>query len=280
MMRDVVVEAVSRVGRLSGVLVLMLMVGCTSLKLDQPKGFKDGDWLTEGESSSRTNATNQQVELPMEAQWVYNAAAGFGNVTPLLVGDVVLAANRKGEVHAINFETGKKAGVKGFGHSIESTPVVEGGVLYIASAWGKKAIQAYDLQRGTEIWSRKGIPIEAGLLLHQDILLFVDMVSNVVAFDKKEGTTRWQHRLDSLVSVHAAPVMSDEHNVVVVDDQGKMVSFKIDNGQVNWTLDLETPVYATPASLDGVLLRSHNTRTDLCCRCLRRAYLVGIRITR
>lgn len=221
--------------------------GCRALRVDRSEVTVEAAWLTEGDGVQRRNLTASEIRPPLEAAWIYNAAAGFGTVSPLVLRQLVLVATRKGEVHAIRLDDGKKEGVDGFGESIEGTPLVQGGLLFVPVAAGRRALVAYDLTTGSTAWKVKGPPVEASLLPLDEGFVAVDVAATVRRYEPTEGAVRWQQELGEGLSVHAAPVLAHGH-IIVADDQGRLVALDPADGAVEWTEALGAPVYTTMAA--------------------------------
>ncbi len=243
-------------------LLALAAFGCQSLKLERPRAVTDADWLTEGDSPLRQHAADVALDPPLEEAWVYNAGGGFGAVSPLILRDVVLVANEKGEVHAIDLETGKKRGQENFGEAIHASPVVGEGVLYVPLAWGGTVLRAYDLARATDRWRIRGVPIEAGLFLREKTLYTIDVESRLFAYDVQTGTPRWQLTLDSMATVFASPVTTASGHMVVADDRGSVLCLDPEDGTEVWRQALRSPVQVTPAS-SGERLYLSTTRGRL-----------------
>src|SRR5690554_2327287 len=118
--------------------------GCRILKIDQTFRGDSHVWITEGGTNTRSNATVLAVNPPLKQVWSYNALAAFGPGPPLVADGIVFVANRQGELHAIDLQSGKRRGTASFGKAIEGTPVIADGVVYVSVAWKGKAVQAYD----------------------------------------------------------------------------------------------------------------------------------------
>lgn len=241
---------------------VVLLGGCKALRLDGAHRVHTSDWLTEGDSPLRQHRLEVPLDPPLEAGWVYNAASAFGPGSALLLGDAVVVAGRNGEVHAIHAQTGKRLGMQDFGETVEGTPVIDDGMLYLPLAWGKKTLLAYDLNAARETWMVRGKPLEAGLLLVAQTLVSVDVEGVVRAYNARTGVEAWHHPLGDRVSVQATPLAVGDDRVVVVNDQGQVTALRIADGGLLWQRALATPVYAAPAS-DGTLLFVPTTRGRL-----------------
>ena len=226
---------------------LLLFAGCKALKVEHAGVATEGDWLTEGFSAQRSHATEVEVEPPLEQAWVYNAGAAFGPGSPLLLGNAVLVATRKGEIHAIEFETGKRIGVDSFGDLVEGTPVIQNGVMFIPVGWGRRSLYAYDLSSGNTRWKLKGEPIATGLLALDDGFVAVDAMAWVRRYDPTNGAVLWEQALGDRTMVHTTPVLAGER-IVVVDDRGEVVALDPADGSIQWREALSSPVYTSIAA--------------------------------
>ena len=231
-------------------LLLLALPGCRVLQLTRPAVTTPQDWLTEGATPERAWAVETDVRPPLEEAWVYDADAGFGTVSPLLLGDVVLVATRQGEVHGINLVTGKREGSSEFGEAVEGTPVVQDGILYVPNAWGRKTLFAYNLHHGKTLWKSEGTPVEAGLLLLDGTLYAADVEGVLRAIDAEDGEVLWEETLDTMTTIHAAPLRAGQGCIVVADDRGRVRA--LSTGQATdrflWQQELTAPVYNTPAA--------------------------------
>ena len=233
--------------------LVFCVAGCASIRFDTPGNTAPTDWLTEGDSNSRIQRADISLPPPLVEAWSYNAGAGFGRVSPLLLQDAVIVATRKGEVHAIDWESGKKRGLKGFGESIEGTPVVAGDHIFVPVAWGRKVLHAYDLRTGRARWVKRDIPVEAGLLVNEGSLLVADIESNVRALNLQTGEEQWVWKGDSKATIYAAPVLVRPDLLVVADEHGLITGLDPLAGKEKWQIELELPVLRSFAAKNDKL---------------------------
>lgn len=225
----------------------VLLAGCRALQVDRAAVVSADDWLTEGATPERTHAYPGPVAPPLQELWDYNAGAGFGAVSPLIVGETVLVATRKGEVHAIDLSTGRKAGMNDFGEAVEGTPVVLSGTLYVPLAWGRRVLYAYDLALGRTRWRVEGDPIQAGVLALPGSVVVADAGGHVRALAPSDGSERWAHALEEGRGVVATPVLAGGR-ILVADDQGGVAALDPGSGALSWARQLDAPVYAAFAA--------------------------------
>jgi outer membrane protein assembly factor BamB len=160
----------------------------------------------------------------------------------------VFVATRKGEVHAVTLEDGRKRGAKGFGQSIEGSPLIHGTTLFVPSAWGRPFLTAYDMTGGDKLWTWREVAIESSLLLHDGVLVAADVEGRVHAFDPETGDVVWTYSPDSVDTIIAGAVAPVQGRVVVSSTSGIVTCLYTDDGSTAWTTNVGGPVYATPAA--------------------------------
>lgn len=229
------------------VLALAVVSGCGSIQVQSSQVRSAQGWLTEGESAQRTNAVHTRITPPLELKWDLNIGAGFGVISPIIVDELIFIANRKGEIHAVEFATGRRMGQSAFGESIEGTPVYENGNLYIPVGWGRSSLIAYDLLGGKTRWKVKGTSISSGLLTYADVVIAADDDGVVRAHRKTDGEIDWMVSLGEGVGVKASPILAAGH-VIVIDDRGRVSALNAANGSSEWSVDLGAPVLSTPTA--------------------------------
>lgn len=242
-------------------LTISLIVGCGSLQVPSSLVRSGQGWLTEGESVQRTNAVETPLEPPLELIWDLDVGAGLGTISPLIVDEIVFVANRKGEVHAVELATGRRAGQSSFGDSIEGTPAYHGGVLYVPIGWGRRSLVAYDVLSGQRRWTARGAPISSGLLLYADAVIAADDDATVHSYRMTDGQIEWTLELGEGAGVKASPVLADG-SVIVADDRGGVFAVNPVDGSIDWTADVGSPVQSTPSS-DGASIYIATTRGQL-----------------
>lgn len=228
--------------------VIIVISACNSLQIQQPFNISDADWLVSGSTPQRPYAVDVFLDPPLVNEWQYNAGGGFGPGSPLIMGNYVFVATRNGEIHAIDFDTGKKRGQKSFGDAIEGSPVIHDGVLYVPVEWGGRPVQAYDLASANARWKVKTIPIDAGLVLVDDRLIGADIEGNVRAYDIQNGEILWEKKLGERIGVHAAPILTTGGLVAIAGDNGQVFGLDVQDGETAWWVELPSPVYDAPAS--------------------------------
>lgn len=242
-------------------LACMFLAGCHALHLESSEIRGEDGWVTEGDSPLRTNAVAWDLRPPLAERWAFDAGAGFGALSPLIADEILFVATRQGDVIAVELESGRRAGQASFGESIEGTPVLDGGMLFVPVGWGRRALIGYNLLRGSTMWKVNGAPINAGLVTYADVVISADADGMVRAYRKIDGAIDWETNLGDGVGVKAAPVLAGGF-VIVADDQGRIAALNPADGSPAWSASAGAPVLSTAAS-DGEALFVSTTRGRL-----------------
>ncbi len=212
----------------------------------------DPVWPVEGGSALRSNAVPDQVNPPLQLRWRFNAQAGFGVVSPLILGDALLVATRKGEVHAVDLESGKRFGRDEFGDAIEGTPAHVDGLLVVPVAWGGRAVRASDLLTGNRLWRVGDIPVSSGLTVWGDFVLAGDVEGYVRAWRLLDGEEAWSVQLDERAGIYSTPVLIGD-TLVVANDRGRVTALNPSDGTFFWSEDAGAPVQVSLAATEDMV---------------------------
>ena len=243
----------SRLLTFYSLLLILLFSGCNALQLGQPLRVEPGDWTTAGGSGARMNTTDADLTPPLERAWRYDADGAFGPAAAVAADGMLIVATKKGEIHAVDIETGRRRGLGNLKEPVTGSPVLTNRILYAPIADGKRTLIAYDIERGARAWSARLGPVEAGLLLDGGTLVAAGLDGRVHGLDPASGEARWTATPDSAAGFFAAPVTLAEGQVAVADDRGRVTALDVQTGATLWTRDIGLPVYETPASGDGRL---------------------------
>ena len=232
-------------------LALASLAGCQTIQFERPQNLTATDWPTDDGDAMRSRMHEDSLALPLELAWQYSANAGFGPGSPLILQDRVLIANRKGEIHTVELETGRSRGFKQMGDVIEGSPLIHEGTLYIPAAWGRKVLIAFDLSRGVNRWRKEGVPFATSLMAHNDLILGIDVEGTLRAFDAADGEEAWSLSIGDHLSVEASPVRLSSTDILIADVEGRIHRVNLEDRAVVWTRDVGAPIYTTPAVSDA-----------------------------
>ena len=132
-------------------------------------------------------------------------------------------------------------------YSLEATPLVKDGVMYITT--GNDDVFALNAKTGEILWERwSGIDQKItsvccgwdnrGLAMGEGMLFLGQLDANIVALDIKTGKARWEHEypnLNGAPSTLGPGLLSTAGNLVFTgDDQGNLIAYSADQGKILW----------------------------------------------
>jgi len=238
----------------ASLLMAIALSSCQTIQFNRPTNTSEKDWLVDGYTQNRSRAVDADLTLPLSQAWEYNAAAGFGPGSPLVLDNVVLVATRKGEIHSIELETGRKRGFKSFGDGIEGSPAIQDGQMFVASAWGKRILSSFNLKTGAYTWRKRGVPIESGIVVSNGLIVAADVFGAVRAYESKTGADVWSTSIGERISVQSALLLTDPTSVFVADDSGVATLLSLDTGAIKWQTQLDGPAYEGSSALGNLIV--------------------------
>ena len=200
---------------------------------------------------------------------IAESATLMGASNPAVSGDNVIAAYNSGEIFDLRVQNGRvlwnyslaaaaQVGALPAIADIRGLPVIDHGVVYAISHSGRMA--AIDQRSGDRLWETDigGIdtPVVAG-----DTLFVYGGDNQLIALSRANGRVMWISTLPKLVDpadkdsdrlVWAGPVLAGER-LWMVNSQGKLASFSLDNGLAADSIDIGSPVYLPPIIADRTL---------------------------
>jgi len=206
----------------------LALSGCRTLKLDPTPGFATA--MVDA-SSAAVGAYSSQDSLVQK--WSYNAEAGFGPVTPLVVDNYVIVPTRRGEIHAVDRQSGKRLGVKKFGDAINGTPAIRRDVLMVPLDYGeKRSLKGWNLTSAAKEFEIRMPAVVTDILLDDSRAYVVDANSKLWCLSTNTGADVWIRALDETVPVLAAPVRVSDDAIAVVDSWGGGWLIRSSDGEV------------------------------------------------
>jgi len=169
---------------------------------------------------------------------------------PVVVGDSLLVGSAKGDMIALDTQSGQVRWVTHLAAELVSTPVVSGGLLLVRTNDGR--LVALNHQTGAVIWTadhqmpnlflRGAAPVVV-----QDDTVYIGRESGFLeALSLQSGEKLWDARiatpsgrtdLERMVDIQATPVLADGR-LFVLSYNGRMVAINPANGNLIWAKDL------------------------------------------
>jgi outer membrane protein assembly factor BamB len=244
-------------------LVLLLVGGCSGLKLGRVVKTGPEDWNTFGGSSLRMNQSTASLHPPLREILQYNAQSGV-LATPLVRDSVLLVGTLQGELHAVNLRNGARLGYLVLDGSVIGTPVWSNGNVCIPLASGTETLVSYSLFGGTKNWSAKLGPIESSPALFERRLYVTTVGGFLYCVNVQDGTEVWKFQTDvdeKRKPIRSSPATNGEIVVFGCDDGG-IYAVECATGNQRWKIQTKRSIFASPVivqdrvfvgSLDGAM---------------------------
>jgi outer membrane protein assembly factor BamB len=155
-----------------------------------------------------------------------------GGCSPVIAGDLVLAATQEGHVSAFATANGEEVWHYRNDNLLFGSPAVANGVAVIADEAGM--VTAIDVETGREIWqSPAGGEVFATPAIADGIVFVATSAPALVAFDADTGDERWRRG----VGGESSPATADGVVYLGGDDQA-LRAIDAQTGEVRWSSPL------------------------------------------
>ena len=139
------------------------------------------------------------------------------------------------------------------GSSVESSPAVVGGVVYVGALWNGKNgfVYALNATNGSKIWQfATNSGVESSPAVVDGIVYIGSYIGQVYALNASSGFLIWSFNAGS--SVFPSPAV-DGGMVYVGSANGYMYALNATNGSPSWSYHTNGAILSSPAVVDGVV---------------------------
>ena len=227
-------------------------IGCVNLKLDHKFVVDDEDWVAEGGDQARHHATATVVDPPLVEKWRYDVGAGVGLAGALVIDGVILVGTRKGQIHALDLNDGKRVGRARFEAPIEGGMTYGNSLLYLPFIDKKKTIIAYNIYKGDQVWRISGAPVETSVYAGDSVAVIVDSDAIAKGVDPRNGDLLWEREIAKGTGIVASPV-EDNGRLILAVENGSIHKVETKTGKDVWVVEMGQPLYSTPSINDKSL---------------------------
>ena len=236
------------------IILLFVITGCPHYRLQIPSIHHDEHgWKMYGGCIERNNYSHESIIPPLDSLWEYDSEAGFSHSPAVASGNFLFVGNLRGEIHAVNIGTGRKAGVYHFGSSVIGTPCIDGDTVYVAVANDEDGLTAYNLTTGKIQWQAPIGDIETCPLLLDNKILITTLNGKLICLNKSTGGIIWTNEITSerkTKFIHSSPA-SDGNVIVFGTDGGILYAVDVKGGQLRWSTKTNSCIVASPAISNG-----------------------------
>ncbi len=228
---------------------LISLSGCgSSIRLARAIHHSGEDWLVFGRDGQHTNRASTVLNPPLKLLWAYDASAGFGSGSPIVVDSVVFIGTLTGELHAVELATGKRIGYTSLGSALVGAPAISNGRIVVACAMGDEPLVAFDLHYGDRLWKKNITSVETSPVTYGDKIFLAALDGVLYCLNKYSGNEIW--RFETKRSIHSSPA-TDGTMVVFGCDDGFLYAVDVDSGKQVWQFRTGASIFASPSISNG-----------------------------
>ena len=223
--------------------------GCMVLKLERPLKVTEADWPTFGRVPAHSNVATDTISPPLTLEWEHDITGSSGNGSPLVVDNIVIIGNLKGEVYAINASTGKRIGWVDVGEAIQGSPYVDNNVVIVAAANTRESLVMYDLLEGRTRWQRAYGDIEVSPVLYDNKIYFGNTEGIFYCVERSAGDMVWKFDIPENTThkgIRSSPA-AEGMIVVFGADDGSVYALDAAGGRLRWEISTNASIAASPS---------------------------------
>jgi outer membrane protein assembly factor BamB len=227
--------------RLAILLVLTQLSGCSTM----PSWF---DSVMGGEDNSSPPAELKPIKATAELERVWSAGIGSGsdgqfvNLLPVVVGDVLYAADRKGRVVALDAASGKQIWSVRIDAPVSAGPAAGGGLVLLGTS--NAEVIALDASNGAVRWTAQvGSEVLSVPQLDIDRVIVQTADGTIAGLDAKDGHQVWvSDRTVPVLTLRGTSTPVVTHGIVLAGfSTGKLVALSAEKGFVAWETSIAVP---------------------------------------
>ena len=233
------------------ILVAVLLSGCsTSLKLHLPLSHTPSDVLMFGKTPEHRFADTSAFTFPLSVVWEYDASAGFGSGSPIIVGNALIIGTLQGELHAVDMETGKNINSTKTYAPVSCSPAVYKKYLIVGTESINDNLLWIDTDNGGIEWSRNIGGVVASPIIKDSLLFAGGLDGRFYCFQAGFDAKNWS--FDTGSPIRSSPCAWKDL-VYCANSNGTVFAFDIDSGILRWKFGTHNAVFASLTVSDGKL---------------------------
>ncbi len=227
---------------LAAVCLLIAAAGCgSSLKLKTALTHSPTDIPMYGTTAARQFTDTSSFAFPLSMAWEYDASAGFGNNSPVVVGSTLMMGTLQGELHAVEITTGKRIKyIKNFS-PISSSAAVYQKYVIVGTESSADNLISFDTEDGDVRWTSSTGGTASSPLLAGDLLCVGGLDGQLYCFDVLYGKKRWT--IDTKSPIRSSPCSADSL-VFFANTKGEVFAANVNTGAHAWKYETGNAVFA------------------------------------
>jgi outer membrane protein assembly factor BamB len=211
-----------------------------------------GNPLVNGETIYAPNSDNKLYTLNTDGslQWTFSSQQPIWSQPVLTNDNVLVVASMDHNIYGVDPLNGEELWSLDTGGALVSTPTLgEDEIIYIGTL--NHQVLAINGASGRVVWTYDAPGwVWGSPTLFDDQLFIGDLEGTVIALDSISGSQLWS--VDTEGAITGGPLVKDDH-IYVANENGQVISFTLD-GTIQWTQNLEAPLYGSPVAAGDLIL--------------------------
>ncbi|MDD8017791.1 MAG: PQQ-binding-like beta-propeller repeat protein [Bacteroidota bacterium] len=228
----------------------ILLTDCSGRKFQTTLRPLPTDIAMYGRVASHEFYDSSVFSFPLKKVWEYDASAGFGTGTPVIIGTTMFFGTLQGELHAINAETGTRIGFFKTFSPVQASPILFHSLLVYATESGKENLVAYRPSDEEEMWVKDLGGVVASPVVADNHLIVGGLNGELVSYDQF-GKEEWS--VDTKAPIRSSPCAWKD-TVFCASTNGIVYAINIEKGEVKWKFSTGTSIYAGLTVANGTVI--------------------------
>ena len=258
---------------LSPIIVLALIVSCSSGRSSEPLNNTDNNWSknsdgwsVEGYNTGRTRSTSAVITPPLQLQSEYKIGGDTQFGSPVVISGDMLYSEGERKLHALALADGAERWQINLAGAFLSPTVVQDQLFVRAESGDKGYLYALSSDDGAKLWEFKfpavgsaydnvGGHVTSPVMMEG--LVLVGAARTLLALNAQDGSPVWAYEADRPL-VSSAAVVGD---AVYIADFTHVYALDLHSGARRWQFEDEavTLYFAPIATSEQVLVTSYDT---------------------
>ncbi|QDT70104.1 Outer membrane protein assembly factor BamB precursor [Planctomycetes bacterium MalM25] len=207
------------------------------------------DWPFVRGGADSTGAT--EVALPDEPKllWTYDAEGASLETTPVVIGGVAYFGDADGAAHAVKLSDGSRVWRRQAEDTFYLSTGAVAGDAFVLPD-ADGLVRCFKRADGEVRWTfEAGAEVFGGPIVHEGLVLIPTEAGNLYALDAATGDERWSFTIEA--PLRCAPTVVNGHALLAGCD-GKLHTLNVATGEKAGDCDIGGPTGNTAAVADGV----------------------------